>query len=425
MSQQRTLFEQAIDSGDAVVKNGLCNLCKGTKKLCGKERCPLMVKFYSQRRYLPNIKTKDLAGSSPPAVFVGHYGYPKVEIGPLLPMEFGDTRLMDTPEMWVGKDIDEIADLRFRLVRGKYRIDATDFEKSGRIVDSVQEIALTEKSIDVETSFDKKPTGRLVLDDTVQPFGPSGRMESMRLGNGRFERNLERSFYDTDLKAADAVISAYRNGTMVSEIEKAFSVGTMGVRRNRRFVPTRWSITAVDDIIGKDLVSQLRMLDTVGEYRLYRWDQLDNRWCVILLPCAWRFEMIEAWYPRTSWNPSSSHIDITPDHEDFNGKRGYAAMGGSYYAARLAVAEHLLAEGHSAGVIVLREIHPGYDIPLGVWNIRENVRAAMAEQPIVSETLDGLWPFVDSYMDMKHRSWRDSSDVLKEWRLQRRLDEFY
>lgn len=425
MAEQRTLFEQAVESGGAVVKNGLCNLCKGTRRLCGKERCPLMVKFYSQQRYLPRIDSRDLAGSSPPAVFVGHYGYPKVEIGPLLPTEFGDTSLMDTPERWVGKGIDEIADLRFRLVRGKYRIDARDFQKSGRIVDSVQEIALTERSIDVETTFDRKPTGRLVLDDTVQPFGPSGRMESMRLGNGRFERNLERSFYDTDLKASDAVVSAYRNGTLISEIEKAFSVGTMGMKRSRRFVPTRWSITAVDDIIGKDLVSDVRMLDDIGEYRLYRWDQLDNRWCIILIPSSWRFEMIEAWFPQTSWNPSTARIDITPDHEGFDGKKGYAAMGGSYYAARLAVAEALRAEGHSAGVIVLREIHPGYDTPLGVWNIRENVRAAMAGEPVVAESLEALWPHVDSYMDMKHGRWRENSEILREWKVQRRLDEFY
>jgi hypothetical protein len=48
------------------------------------------------------MDVKDLAGCSPPAVFVGRYGYPKVDIGPLLPPEFGDTSIMDKPEMWVG-----------------------------------------------------------------------------------------------------------------------------------------------------------------------------------------------------------------------------------------------------------------------------------------------------------------------------------
>ena len=145
------------------------------------------------------------------------------------------------------KSIDDIVDFRFRLVRGKYRIDA---RTSGlrRIVDQVQELALTEKPVEVEANFSQKPQGRVILDDEVQPFGPSARMERMRAANGRFEKYLERSFYDTDMKAVDGVLNAYRNGTLISEIQKAFSVGTMGIDKNRRFVPTRWSITAVDDI---------------------------------------------------------------------------------------------------------------------------------------------------------------------------------
>lgn len=425
MQGQRTLFEDAMDSGEAVIKNGLCNICKGTRRLCGKDRCPLMLKFYSQQKLLPSIDSKDLAGCSPPAVFVGKHGYPKVEIGPLLPAEFGDTSLMDTPERWVGRSIDEIADMRFRLVRGKYRIDARDFAKSGRIVDNVQEIALTERPIEVETSFEKRPTGRVVLDDEVQPFGPSGRMEQMTIGNGRFERNLERSFYDTDMRSTDAVISAYRNGTLISEIEKAFSVGTMGIGRNRRFVPTRWSITAVDDIIGKDLIRSSKFNETIDEYRLYRWDALDNRWCIIMMPCTWRYEMIEAWFPQSSWNPSRTNIDITADAEFFDGRSEYAKCGGAYYAARLAVNELLLAQGRTAGVIVLREIHPGYDIPLGVWNIRENVRAALREEPVTSDGLEGLWPHINEYMDVKRDTWMRNSAVLQDWKTQRRIEDFY
>ena len=425
MSQQSTLFEQALDQGDAVIKNGLCNLCKGTRRLCGKDRCPLMFKFYSHERMLPKIDTRDIAGSSPPAVFVGRYGYPKVDIGPLLPTEFGDTSMMDSPERWVGKSVDEIASMRFGLVRGKYRIDATDFRKAGRIVDNVQEIALTEKSIDVETRFDRKPTGRVVLDDEVMPFGPSGSMEQMTIGNGRFERNLEKSFYDTDMCSTDAVIAAYNNGTAVSEIQKAFSVGTMGVARNRRFVPTRWSITAVDDIIGKDLAKEIRFNPTIDEYRLYRWTGLDNRWCIIMMPTTWRYEMIEAWFPQSSWNPSGSRIDIIGDHEGFDGRSKYASITGSYYAARLAVCEMLRSEGRSAAVIVLREIHPGYDIPLGVWNIRENVREALRHPPVKGESLEQIWPAVEEHMDVRRQTWHSNSEILKDWKVQRRIDDYY
>ncbi len=384
-----------------------------------------MIKFYSRQRTMPLIDMRQMAGSSPPSVFVGRYGYPKVDIGPLLPPEFGDTAIMDRPEMWGGKTIDDIVDFRFRLVRGKYRIDATDFARYGRVVDDVQELALAARPVDVEASFAQRPSGRIVLDDEVQPFGPSARMESLTVGNGRFERNLERSFYDTDMKAADAVVQAYRNGTLISEIEKAFSVGTMGIKRNRRFVPTRWSITAVDDIIGKDLLRTTKHYETIDDFRIYQWEALDNRWIVMLMPCTWRFELIEAWYPNTTWNPMGKTIDIISDCEFFEGRTEYAHIGGCYYASRMAVNELLIKERRTAGAVIMREAHPGYVMPVGVWNVRENVRAALKTEPFHYESLDRALDHVDRVMDIKRRTWIHHSGVMRDWIIQRRIEDYY
>lgn len=411
-------------------KKGLCVICKGAHRLCGKSRCPLMIKFYSRSKTMPSVDMRDLAGSSPPAVFVGRYGYPKVDIGPLIPGEFGDTSLMDKPEHWIGKSIDDIVDMRYRLVRGKYTIDATDFKKSGRIVTDVQEIALTEKPVDVEAKFSERPHGRIVLDDDIQPFGPAARLEGFSKSNGRWERNLEKNYYDTDLNATKAVIEAYRNGTYISEIQKAFSVGTMGIGKNRRFVPTRWSITAVDDIIGKDYLKRTRFYPTIDEYRVYYWEQLDNRWAILMMPTTWRFELIEAWYPGTSWNPShwapdGSNIAIISDCEFFDGRTEYAHIGGCYYASRMAVNELLERERRTAGAVICREAHEGYVMPVGVWNVRENVRAALKTKPFTFGTMDGALSFVESKMDLKRQTWIKNSGVLTDWFTQRRLEDFF
>lgn len=425
MSSGRKFFQTMAEYNDPGIKSGLCSICKGSRRLCGKDRCPLMIKFYSQQRTMPMIDARELAGSSPPSVFVGRYGYPKVDVGPLLPPEFGDTSIMDTPERWVGKTIDEIVDFRFRLVRGKIRINAYDFKESGRVVDDIQEIALTERPIDVETQFAHRPKGRVVLDDEVQPFGPSARMTSMKKTNGRFERNLEKSFYDTDMKAADAVVSAYENGTLISEIQKAFSTGTMGVGKRRRFVPTRWTITAVDDTIGKHLLETTKFQNTIDDYRIYQWEQLDNRWCILMMPCTWRYELIEAWYPNTTWNPTGRTIDIINDYEFFDGRKDYAHIGGCYYAARMAVNEKLIEERRTAGAVIFREAHPGYVMPVGVWNVRENVREALRTKPYSYDTLEKAMDHVDRVMDIPKKTWINHSGVLKDWYTQRRIEDYY
>ena len=94
--------------------NSLCAKCKG-RLWCGKERCPILVKFYSQTKVKPLIDSTYLEGSSPPSVFIGRYNYPKVFIGPMIPPKYGDTGFMDTPELWKGKSIEEIVDLRFQV----------------------------------------------------------------------------------------------------------------------------------------------------------------------------------------------------------------------------------------------------------------------------------------------------------------------
>ncbi|HEC94461.1 MAG TPA: hypothetical protein ENI45_00670, partial [Thermoplasmatales archaeon] len=53
--------------------------------LCGKERCPVLVRFSFQTRVIKMINSLTLEGSSPPSVFIGRIGYPKVAIGPLVP----------------------------------------------------------------------------------------------------------------------------------------------------------------------------------------------------------------------------------------------------------------------------------------------------------------------------------------------------
>ncbi len=82
-------------------KSGLCVLCRGTKMLCGKTSCPVVLRYHQNMRVAPLIDTLNLEGSSPPSVFVGRVGYPKVSIGPLIPPVHGDTSILDTPEKWV------------------------------------------------------------------------------------------------------------------------------------------------------------------------------------------------------------------------------------------------------------------------------------------------------------------------------------
>jgi len=403
---------------------GLCVACKGGKFLCGKTRCPLLVRANFYLKTMPLIKGLDVDGASPPSVFVGRIGYPYVYAGPMVPPVHEDTSLYDIPELWFGKSMDEIVGFRSLLIRGKHRVHVRRFEEAGKIMDKTRELALSVSPVDVELALTKPPRRNLVLDDEVQPFGPSAPMRDLRVGTARWDHQVEKAYYDTDLKATNAVLSLYEKGVLVTKIQRAFSVGAFGLKQNRRLVPTRWSITAVDSILSKDLMEKIKTFPEINEYRLHESRYLDNIFEVLMLPQAWSYEAMEAWYPGTIWNPSGRSVVMYSDWEGYEGRTTYADIGGCYYAARLAVCELLTRERRQATVIVLREAHPGYIMPVGVWQVRENVRNAMRQTPFKFNTLDEALARVASQFQIPLQRWITSSKLLQDALFQKRLTQY-
>ncbi|UCF13873.1 MAG: hypothetical protein JSW06_11540 [Thermoplasmatales archaeon] len=402
----------------------ICALCRGTKYLCGKSRCPVIIRYHSKVKAKPLISALRLGGASPPSVFVGRMGYPKVLVGPMIPPVLGDTSIIDTPELWLNKSLDDIVDFRSQLVRGKFMVDVSDVENPHRVVEYTRELALSKNSVFADALFEKKPYGRIAFFDEIQPHGPSAPIKMLDITNPKYEQHIEKAFYDGDLKSKDAVLDIYKSGVRVSKIQRAFSVGAFGVNKYRKFVPTRWSITAVDSLIGKELMKKTKTYPYINEFRMYYLNQFDNRWIVLMTPTEWQYELIEAWYPNTTWNPYGKTISIFNSYEFYDGRTTYAEIGGCYYAARLAVNELLNKERRQAGIVIMRETHPGYIMPIGVWNVRESVRNALRQEYRKFDTLNEVLLHVPKIMDIPLRRWIKNSAVLKNQLYQKRIEDY-
>ncbi len=357
----------------------MCLSCRGAKLLCGKPRCPIIVKAQAMAKQGPQFGTNEILGSSPPGVFVGRLGYPKVSVGPMVPALFGDTSILDTPEEWLGRPIDQIVDYRYSLVRGNSRSSVDEAREPGRLLSSLQELAMAARPVDTELKLTKAPRRILTLSEDTQPYGPSGPLDRFKIDNPSVDRRVQTAYYDRDLDAAGAIGDLYRKGVLVTRIQKAFSLGMFGVGPRRTIVPTRWSITAVDSSISLDLIEKIKHRPTIDEYRVYGFGVYDNQYVAMLLPEPWRFEWIEAWFPNTTWNQFMTAPYMIGDYEEYFGRTRYARVGGCYYSTRLAVAEALERERRQAAAIVLRETYPGFIMPLGVWNVRESIRELMKQ----------------------------------------------
>jgi hypothetical protein len=384
-----------------------------------------MLKVNTFLRSIPLMSSEDIDGMSPPSVFIGRIGYPNVYAGPLVPPIHEDTAVYDLPERWFGKSMDEIVGFRSLLVRGKHRVNVHKFNDSGKIMEHTRDLALADSSVDIELNLTKKPRSSLYLDDEVQPFGPSAPIRDLHVGNSRYDDKIEKAYYDTDLRATQAVVDLFNRGVMVTKIQKAFSVGAFGVEKNRRLVPTRWSITAVDDILSKNLVAKVKTFPEINEYRVYESIYLDNVFEILMIPEQWSYESMEAWYPGTVWNPAGTNIAVFSDWEGNNGRTTYAAIGGCYYSARLAICEQLQRERRQATAIVLREARPGYIMPVGVWQVRENVRNAMKQKPYRFNSLAQSLQFISGRLEIPLQRWILQSQLLQKALFQRKITDFF
>ena len=402
----------------------MCLACRGAKLLCGKPRCPIIVKAQSMAKQAPALSTSEVLGSSPPGVFVGRLGYPRVSIGPMVPPKFGDTSILDTPEEWLGRPIDEIVDYRYSLVRGNTRAKVDDARDPPRLLSSLQELAMAANPVDTELKLTKAPRRILTLSEDTQPYGPSGPLDRFKIDNPSVDRRVQTAYYDRDLEAAGAVGELYRKGVLVTRIQKAFSLGMFGVGPRRKIVPTRWSITAVDSSISLELIEKIKHRPTIDEYRVYGFRAYDNQYVAILLPEPWRFEWIEAWFPNTTWNQFTTAPYMIGDYEEYFGRTRYARVGGCYYSTRLAVGEALERERRQAAAVVLRETYPGFIMPLGVWNVRESIRELMRQPYERHETFRGAMDSALAKLVIPRARWMRESVLISRELTQTKISAY-
>lgn len=363
-----------------------CLYCKGAHVY---ELCPVYARSLAQVRVQKSVGTVFSGGS--PAPFVGRFNYPSVNVGILTPPDVReDAWQHDAPRWWAGNGfgVPVIADFRASLVQS---MAGAHVKNGGKLVEVAQEVAMACRPVDVEVVLKKVPNFKLSLDSTTSPMGPAGVAERVCItSNPVVVGKVEKAVGDTDLLAGEALVSLFQDGIDENQLSKLLSVGLLGVGKNRKLVPTRWSITATDDLLGKALCDEVRVCK-VAETQVLFGGYVGNYYFVLVLPQVWCFELFEIALPGV-YDPMGG---VSTDWEDLSGRKSYAVeCAGGYYSVRLAVLEGLLRMKRQAGVLVFRFITSEYSMPLGVWVTREASRKAMAAKPVVFSSSELLIKYV-------------------------------
>ena len=320
--------------------------------------------------------------NSPPSVFVGSkLKYPLVNVGILSPLERDENAwIYDDAEFWAKNNfgVRDVVSLRESLLNSRFQSRVTDPRGGNRkFVEIAQELALASKPVDLEIEIKGKVGLGFKRDRVVLPQGMNAPLKKAKIvSNVKIDPKLDKVMND-DIKTVEAVEFLYHNNFSEYTLSKVLSVGVLGLKKDRKLVPTRWSITATDDMIGKKLLEKIRNYKWIENHELFFGEFMGNCYLVLLFPNVFSYELFELYLPGSSWNPGKE-IKASTDMEDFYGRKNYASnTAGGYYAARLPILEYLEKEQKQASVIAIRIELPSYWAALGVWVVRESVKKAI------------------------------------------------
>ena len=402
----------------------LCIKCRSTKLLCGLTYCPISISEHLEIKSR-TIPRDGIAGASPPSVFVGRYGYPKIQLYPSTPAESGDTSLYESPSQWLSMDMEKFLEMRLSLLRGGKLVSVSDAASPGYFLQDVQIMTLSSAPVEVEMKLEGSLRGsRYLLSEYTPPMGPSAPLQSMKIGTAKPDAQAEKIYYDTDLKAAEGMYSLYRSSIDVSRISRILSVGSLGVGKGRKLVPTRWSITAADKTLSDFNVKNLKRYPSVDDFHVFVRTVSGNLFMGIVGPGSWRYEWGEAWFPGSTWNSFGDRVQVMIDHEDFAGRKTYPDIGGCYYSSRLAVSEYLDSIRRSGVALLWREIYPNFNIPLGVWYVRENMREMFRGRPLHFDSLESATSYLQRFTKVPIGLWKAKSWVTSSMK-NPTLDRFF
>jgi hypothetical protein len=395
--------------------NDLCVRCKG-RGFCGKP-----CKIYSKiKNFIPKTKTH-FVGDSPPEIFVGRYNYPNINAGILSADSPGRTEEFSMPEIWHKNKfpINQILSNRGKLIYGKFK---TGIKKSSILLNVMQEVSMAYDSVSTEFFLKKAPKQNLELNKYTPVIANPAPLKEARLQeNPKIKPKVDYLVSDSDCKAADSMKELYNSNIPISNINKILSAGLLGLKTQRKLVPTRWSITATDDTLSKSLLKRIKYYPEINDILLFHGHYNGNHYEILLLPDKFAFEVLEAELGGGLWN-QGDNVAITQDYESFNGRKSYASQViGAYYANRLALCEYLEKIKRQSTALFLREIRPEYYAPLGVGILRETCRGAFLREPEKFVSIDDAFVRIQERLRLPVQVFRDRSFILKEYGRQKRL----
>lgn len=339
----------------------------------------LKLDFYNEIKNLKSeFKSSNQIDGFASGAIVGEKNYPNLKVHSIS-NNLKENSFFKTADI-VKKDYSEIIKLKARNILGSTsNLNVKSF--NDRITREISDIYKSKKEVSFSSEFeDDLKFEKIILSKESGVIGANNNLKSLEANENISVSNLIEKYTSSDIKSREAIIELYEKGVNEHQIINLLALGSFGIEINKKLVPTKWAISAYDQIIEKYLFDKIRNYKLIDDYRVFYYENKGNFFLVILFPHFLMGEMQEVM--PNKWNGS----DFFNNFNKLDKEK--PSISGAYWANKVAIFEYLNKIKRQASFLSIRIID-GYDLPLGVVFVRESIRAGMR---------------------------RESGDVRKEWR---------
>lgn len=353
------------------------------------------------------IQKKNLI--SKPFNIVHPLNYPELVVGVGV-FEKKEDAVKNDPKKWIFENTSEIENLRKKQFFAFKTYSKKITSQKQKEIELIQNIVKAKNETDLEIDFKKE---KINLKEKVSGISNQAiALEKIKIvDNIKITKDVDKITSDKQLKAKDAILEFFNKTNDVYKLEQLFSMGLLGLEKDRILVPTKWSITAIDDTIGKEIYEEIKNYKKIDCIKMFEHEFYDNKFYVIFFPEQWGFEMIEV----------VDNEIVSHDFENRYPKKEYAyKVCGAYYATRAICLEYLKKNEVCAKIIVIRDINKNYSSK-GVWVVREGIRQALKNEKVF-ENKEKLLEFIEKKLMFEW--FLKKSELFREIYFQKKIFEF-
>ncbi len=321
---------------------------------------------------------------SPPEIYVGEFGYPRVQIGFVGALNLRvKPNILSSPEIWITMGRQDFFRMRSEMFRFIQQVDITS---KNPWIEFLQNIVLSNNFIKVNVSAFRIPKRKAYFLPIGIPYGPVVKINNAYLESEYSVDPYVERIVSKDIISKKSVWSLYQYGLKFNEIVQLMSLGLIGRLEHRKLLPTRHAMGAVESILVSRLRDEVHRFPSIDLFEVHKFNAFGDKFIVVLAPGD-----PHILYDIISDKTENPNVTSEVISAFINDRLESIQFQDAPDCVQFPILEYLYSIQRKASAIVFRYSKDRINRNMGSWFVRNAIKNALQKRPKIFELSDIIY----------------------------------